>query len=624
MAKTKKNTDKASSPDRVYITDTVLRDAHQSLLATRMRTEDMLPICEKMDAIGYWSLEVWGGATFDACVRFLKEDPWERLRKLREALPNTRLQMLLRGQNLLGYRHYSDDVVREFIKRSADNGIDVFRIFDALNDIRNIKVSIEAVKAQNKHAQPAICYTTSPVHTLDQFVKQAKELEAMGADSLAIKDMAGLLTPKATGDLVAALVSELKVPVHVHSHATAGLASMCQFKAVENGCRHIDTAVSTLSGGTSHPPTESMVAAFKGTQYDTGLDLPALQEIGFYFNEVRKKYHQFESEFTGLDTRVQVNQVPGGMISNLSNQLKEQGALNRMNEVLNEIPRVREDLGFPPLVTPTSQIVGTQAVFNVITDERYKTITNEVKLYLQGKYGKPPGKVSKKLRQQAIGNADVIEGRPADLLKPEMDRLREEISSLANSDEDVLIYAMFPEIGRDFLQQRKDNNLQPEPLLPPNTGEEAQYCVAATEFNVVLHGETYHIKVNGTGHKHQDKRAFYINVDGTPQEVMVETLDEMVSVSDAAAAASALSRSSKGSSRPKASKPGDVTTTMPGTIVDILVKEGDSVRAGDPVVVAEAMKMETEIQAPVDGTVQKIHIAKGDTVNPDEVLIEIG
>jgi len=624
MAKTKKNTDKASSPDRVYITDTVLRDAHQSLLATRMRTEDMLPICEKMDAIGYWSLEVWGGATFDACVRFLKEDPWERLRKLREALPNTRLQMLLRGQNLLGYRHYSDDVVREFIKRSADNGIDVFRIFDALNDIRNIKVSIEAVKAQNKHAQPAICYTTSPVHTLDQFVKQAKELEAMGADSLAIKDMAGLLTPKATGDLVAALVSELKVPVHVHSHATAGLASMCQFKAVENGCRHIDTAVSTLSGGTSHPPTESMVAAFKGTQYDTGLDLPALQEIGFYFNEVRKKYHQFESEFTGLDTRVQVNQVPGGMISNLSNQLKEQGALNRMNEVLNEIPRVREDLGYPPLVTPTSQIVGTQAVFNVITDERYKTITNEVKLYLQGKYGKPPGKVSKKLRQQAIGNADVIEGRPADLLKPEMDRLREEISSLANSDEDVLIYAMFPEIGRDFLQQRKDNNLQPEPLLPPNTGEEAQYCVAATEFNVVLHGETYHIKVNGTGHKHQDKRAFYINVDGTPQEVMVETLDEMVSVSDAAAAASALSRSSKGSSRPKASKPGDVTTTMPGTIVDILVKEGDSVRAGDPVVVAEAMKMETEIQAPVDGTVQKIHIAKGDTVNPDEVLIEIG
>jgi pyruvate carboxylase subunit B len=624
MAKQKKTSAKAAPKDRVYITDTVLRDAHQSLLATRMRTEDMLPICEKLDSIGFWSLEVWGGATFDACVRFLKEDPWERLRKLREAMPNTRLQMLLRGQNLLGYRHYSDDVVREFVKRAADNGIDVFRIFDALNDIRNIKVAIESVKAQNKHAQPAICYTTSPVHTLEQFVKQAKELESMGADSIAIKDMAGLLTPNATANLVAALVSEIKVPVQVHSHATAGLASMCQFKAVENGCRHIDTAISTLSGGTSHPPTESMVAAFKDTPYDTGLDLQALQEIGFYFNEVRKKYHQFESEFTGLDTRVQVNQVPGGMISNLSNQLKEQGALNRMNEVLNEIPRVREDLGYPPLVTPTSQIVGTQAVFNVITDQRYKTITNEVKLYLQGKYGKPPGKVSEKLRQQAIGNADVIEGRPADLLKPEMDKLRDEISDLANTNEDILIYAMFPEIGREFLQQRKDNNLQPEPLLPPNTGEQAQYCVAATEFNVVLHGETFHIKVNGTGHKHQDKRAFYINVDGTPQEVMVETLDEMVSVSDAAAAASALSRSSKGSSRPKARNPGDVTTTMPGTIVDILVKEGDSVKAGDPVVIAEAMKMETEIQAPVDGTINKIHISKGDTVNPDEVLIEIG
>ncbi len=624
MANQKKPKAKAASADKVFITDTVLRDAHQSLLATRMRTEDMLPICEKLDSIGYWSLEVWGGATFDACVRFLKEDPWERLRKLREALPKTRLQMLLRGQNLLGYRHYSDDVVREFVKRAADNGIDVFRIFDALNDIRNMKVSIEAVKAQNKHAQPAICYTTSPVHTLEQFVKQAKELESMGADSIAIKDMAGLLTPNATGDLVAALVSELKVPIQLHSHATAGLASMCQFKAVENGCRHIDTAVSTLSGGTSHPPTESMVAAFKDTRYDTGLDLTALQEIGFYFNEVRKKYHQFESEFTGLDTRVQVNQVPGGMISNLSNQLKEQGALTRMNEVLNEIPRVRKDLGYPPLVTPTSQIVGTQAVFNVITDERYKTITNEVKLYLQGKYGKPPGKVDKKLRQQAIGNADVIESRPADLLKPELDRLRDEISELAKTNEDVLIYAMFPEIGRDFLQQRKDNTLQPEPLLPPNTEGEAQYCVAATEFNVVLHGETFHIKVNGTGHKHQDKRAFYINVDGTPQEVMVETLDEMVSVSDAAAAASALSRSSRGSKRPKASNPGDVTTTMPGTIVDILVKEGDTVKAGDPVVIAEAMKMETEIQAPVGGTVNKIHISKGDTVNPDEVLIEIG
>ena len=343
---------------QIKITDTVLRDAHQSLLATRMRTEDMLPICERLDKVGFWSLEMWGGATFDACVRFLKEDPWERLRLLRDALPNTQLQMLLRGQNLLGYRHYADDVVRNFVARTADNGMDIFRIFDAMNDIRNIRVSVEAVKKAGKHAQGALCYTTSPIHTLARFVQLGKDMQEMGCDSVAIKDMAGLLTPEVSARLVKALVEELEVPIFVHTHATAGLASMCQLKAVENGAAGIDTAISTMSGGTSHPPTESMVAALKGTEYDTGLDLPLLQEIGFYFYEVRKKYHQFESEFTGLDTRVQVNQVPGGMISNLSNQLKEQGALQRMNEVLEEIPRVRKELGYPPLVTPTSQIVG--------------------------------------------------------------------------------------------------------------------------------------------------------------------------------------------------------------------------------------------------------------------------
>lgn len=609
---------------KVHITDTVLRDAHQSLLATRMRTEDMLPICSKLDAIGYWSLEVWGGATFDSCIRFLKEDPWDRLRQLRKALPNTRLQMLLRGQNLLGYRHYSDDVVREFVKLAAANGIDVFRIFDALNDIRNLQVSIEAVKKHNKHAQAAICYTTSPVHTQEQFVATAKQLQDMGADSLAIKDMAGLLTPHVTAELVKALVAELKIPVHLHSHATAGLADMCQLKAVENGCCHIDTAVSTLSGGTSHPPTESMVAALRGTEYDTGLDLTALQEIGFYFREVRKKYHQFESEFTGVDTRVQVNQVPGGMISNLSNQLREQDALTRMNAVLKEIPQVRKDLGYPPLVTPTSQIVGTQAVLNVLTDTRYKSITNEVKLYLQGKYGKPPAPVDAALRQQAIGNADIIDCRPADLLKPEMERLRNEIGSLAHTDEDVLIYAMFADVGREFLQQRNDGSLEPEPLLPQTTGNEAGYCVAATEFNVSLHGESYHIKVNGTGHKHQDQRAFYINVDGLPEEIMVETLDEMIiSSHDNNNAIASGQAKGKGSSRPKATKPGHVTTSMPGTIVEVLVKEGDSVKAGDPILVTEAMKMETEVQAPASGKVTAIHVQKGDSVNPDEVLIEI-
>lgn len=606
---------------KVHITDTVLRDAHQSLLATRMRTEDMLPICSKLDAIGYWSLEMWGGATFDACIRFLKEDPWERLRQLRAALPNTRLQMLLRGQNLLGYRHYSDDVARAFVKCAADNGIDVFRIFDALNDVRNLQVSIEAVKAAGKHAQGAISYTISPVHSIEQNVEMAVTLQNMGCDSIAIKDMAGLLTPMATAELVKALVAAVDIPVHLHSHATAGLASMCQLKAIENGCRHIDTAISPLSGGTSHPPTESMVAAMRDTEYDTGIDLAALQEIGFYFFEIRKKYHQFESEFTGIDTRVQNNQVPGGMISNLSNQLKEQGALDHMNAVLDEIPRVRADLGYPPLVTPTSQIVGTQALLNVLSDSRYQNITNEVKLYLQGKYGKPPAEVDATVRQKAIGNETVITCRPADLLNPEMTRLRGEIGELAKSEEDVLTYAMFPDIGREFLEQRQAGTLVPE-MLEPLPGHSQSYCAAATEFNIGLHGENYHIKVTGTGYKLDDKRAFFINVDGSPEEVMVESLDEVMT-GGATNQPTATSKA-KGSSRPKATEPGHVTASMPGIIVEILVAVGDEVAAGDPVLVTEAMKMETEVQAPIAGTIKAIHAKKGDSVNPDEALVEIG
>jgi len=606
---------------KVFVTDTILRDAHQSLIATRMRTEDMLPICEKMDKVGYWSLEIWGGATFDTCVRFLKEDPWVRLRTLRKALPNTKLQMLLRGQNLLGYRHYSDDVVKAFVEKSAENGIDIFRIFDALNDARNLRVSIEAVKAVGKHAQGAISYTTSPVHNIAQFVAMAKELQDMGCDSVVIKDMAGLLTPMITAELVKALVDNIDIPVHLHSHATAGLAAMCQLKAIENGCYHIDTAISTFSGGTSHPATESMVAALRDTKFDSGLDLELLQEIGAYFYEVRKKYHQFESEFTGLDTRVQVNQVPGGMMSNLSNQLKEQGELARMKDVLEEIPRVREDLGFPPLVTPTSQIVGTQAVLNVLTGSRYKNITNEVKFYLQGRYGTPPGNVNSIVRQQAIGNADVIDCRPADLLDPEMDKLREDIGALANSEEDVLLYAMFPEIGKDFLQQREAGTLSPEPLERPPADHD-HYCAVATEFNATLHGETYHIRVTGSGHKTEDKRPFFINIDGIPEEIMLETLDEVIA-SDNGQNALGKTASSKGSKRPRATSPGQVTTPMPGVIVDVFVSEGDKVKAGDPVLVTEAMKMETEIQAPIDGTVINVYVNKGDSVNPDEALIEI-
>ncbi len=601
---------------QVKITDVILRDAHQSLIATRMRTEDMLPICPKLDEVGYWSLEVWGGATFDACLRYLKEDPWERLTKLREALPKTRLQMLLRGQNLLGYRHYSDDVVRAFVAKSAQTGIDVFRIFDALNDIRNLETAVAAVKASGKHAQGTICYTISPVHGIAHFVTMAKQLETMGCDSVAIKDMAGLLTPMVTAELVSELTGALKVPIHLHSHATAGTAEMCHLKAIENGCRHIDTAISSFAGGASHPPTESMVAALRDTDFDTGLDLQALQEIGFYFRGIRKKYHQFESDMTGLDTRVQVYQVPGGMISNLYTQLREQAALNRIEEVLKEIPRVREDLGYPPLVTPTSQIVGAQAVLNVLTGERYKTISNEVKLYLQGRYGRAPGIVNGIVRQQAIGNEDVIDIRPADLLKDEMGSLRRDIGELAKSEQDVLTYAMFPELGRDFLDKRNEGTLLPEPLEPvPTPGER---CAKPTEFNVALHGETYHIQITGTGHHTQQNRPFYMTVDGVPEEVLIETLSELEETSENGAATPV-----PGSKRPRATGPGDVSASMPGTVIDVLVSVGDAVQAGDPVLVTEAMKMETEIQAPIAGTVTAVHVAKGESVNPDETLIEI-
>jgi pyruvate carboxylase subunit B len=603
----------------VLVTDVILRDAHQSLIATRLRTEDMLPICDRLDKVGYWSLEAWGGATFDACVRFLKEDPWERLKKLKAALPKTPIQMLLRGQNLLGYRHYSDDVVRAFVKKAAEDGVDVFRIFDAMNDLRNLQVSIAAVLEAGKHAEGTICYTTSPIHGIGQFVEMARELEAMGCHTIAIKDMAGLLTPGATGELVDALVKAVKIPLHLHSHATAGLAAMCQWQAIEKGCYMVDTAISAFADGTSHPPTESLVAALKGTSHDTGLDLELLQEIGFYFRAVRKKYHQFESEYTGLDTRVQVNQVPGGMISNLSNQLKEQGALSRMNEVLAEIPRVREDLGYPPLVTPTSQIVGTQAVLNVLTGKRYKHITNEVKLYLQGRYGRPPGRVNEALRRFAIGDEPPIDHRPADELPPEMERLRSEIGDLAHSEEDVLTYAMFPEIGRAFLEGRAAGTLAPEQLAPPADQSGAPCLLAPTDFNVTMHGETYHIQIKGAGHKNEEQRPFYVYVDGMPEEIIVETLQEM----SAGEAAPTRSTNSKGGRRPKATQEGQVSTAMPGTVVDVLVKTGDRVKAGDPVLVIEAMKMENEVPAPVAGTVRAVHVKKGDSVNPDEALVEI-
>ena len=598
-----------TKPRSIQVTDVILRDAHQSLIATRMRTEDMLPICQQLDEIGYWSLEVWGGATFDTCIRFLKEDPWERLQKLRLALPNTRLQMLLRGQNLLGYRHYADDVVVAFVQKAADNGVDVFRVFDALNDLRNIETAMKAVKDAGKHAQGTICYTTSPVHNAEIFVEQAKQLQSMGADSIVIKDMAGLLTPYGTYELVKAIKDAVPLDLAIHSHSTSGLAPLCQLKAVEAGADRIDTSISAFAGGTSHPSTEAQVAALKDSPYETELDLAKLTAIGDYFREVRKKYQQFESEFTREDISVQINQVPGGMMSNLANQLKEQNALDRIREVFDEIPRVREDLGFPPLVTPTSQIVGTQAVYNILSGERYKTITNEVKRYLKGGYGRPPAAVNEKLRNKAIGKETYSDERPADSLKPELVKLRKDIGDLARNDEDVLTFAMFPDLGREYLQQRADGTLEPEALLPNDTGSKPKASMA-TEFKLDVHGESYDVAITGVGESGAGRRKIYLSMDGMPEEVIFEPLNEYVA--------------GKGDKRKKATEPGHVTAAMPGNIVDVLVVEGDSVCAGQAVLVTEAMKMETEIHANIDGKVLAINVTKGDRITPGEVLIQIG
>jgi pyruvate carboxylase subunit B len=607
---------------KIHITELVLRDGHQSLIATRMRTADMLPICPQLDAVGFWSLEAWGGATFDACVRFLKEDPWERLRKLRKALPNSQINMLLRGQTLLGYRHYSDDVVHAFVKQAANAGVDVFRIFDAMNDTRNIREAIKAVKNVKKHAIGTLSYTTSPVHDIAYFVSMAKELQEMGADSIGIKDMAGILAPHIAGELVKAIKSEVDLPIHVHSHATSGFANISLMKAVENGASVIDTCNSSFGDGASHPSTESMVAAFKGTEYDTGIDLVKLQEITAYFKEVRQKYWQYESAFTGVDTRVLVNQVPGGMISNLSNQLKEQGALDKMDAVLAEIPRVREDLGFPPLVTPTSQIVGTQAVLNVMTGERYKSITNEVKNYFLGQYGKAPSTVNDTVKKLAVGNGEVITCRPADLLEPEMAKLQAEAERIAQNDEDVLTYAMFPDIGQTFLQERNAGSLKPEALLTKEAVNTSAARYAPNEFKVTLHGETFHIKLTGSGHAGEEQRPFYVSVDGIAEEVIVETLSE-IEVSGGKSTTKKKTASVTSSGRPRPHHAGCVTTAMPGTIVAVKVKIGDKVKAGDGVLVIEAMKMENEIQASKTGTVVAVHVTKGDNVTPDESLLEI-
>ena len=438
----------------VRVCDTILRDAHQSLLATRMRTGDMLPIAEKLDQVGYWSVEMWGGATFDSAMRFLNEDPWERIRRLKAKMPRTPFQMLLRGQNVVGYKHYPDDVLERFVVKAHENGIDVFRIFDAVNDVRNMRKAMEVVKREGAHVQGAICYTLSPVHDIPSYVAMARQLRDLGADTICIKDMAGMISPYAAYELVGQLKAEIDLPIQLHTHYTSGMGTAAILKAVEAGVDIVDTAISSLALITSQPPTETIVSILQGTPRDTGLDLNLLAEISGYFGEVRKKYARFESGMMGVDVRVLQYQIPGGMLSNLMSQLREQGAEDRYEEVLVEVPRVREEMGFPPLVTPSSQIVGTQATLNVLLGERYKMIPEEVKSYIRGYYGRPPAPIDPDVQRLAIGDEQPIDCRPADLIPPGMEKARQEIGDLARSEEDVLSYALFPQVARPFLERR--------------------------------------------------------------------------------------------------------------------------------------------------------------------------
>ncbi|MFV3092477.1 sodium-extruding oxaloacetate decarboxylase subunit alpha [Pseudomonas sp. GW6] len=583
------------------ITDVVLRDAHQSILATRVRLEDMLPIAPKLDQVGFWSVESWGGATFDACIRYLGEDPWERIRELKKAMPNTRQQMLLRGQNLLGYRHYADDVVEKFVERAAVNGVDVFRVFDAMNDPRNLETALKAVKQQGKHAQGTISYTTSPVHTLDMWVDLAKQIEDMGADSVAIKDMAGILTPYTAFELVSRLKASLAIPIHMQCHATAGLSSVAILKAVEAGIDNVDTAISSLSMTYGHSPTESVVAMFQNTERDTGLNLELLEEIAAYFREVRKKYAKFEGNLKGVDSRILVAQVPGGMLTNMESQLKEQGAQDKFDQVLAEIPRVREDLGFIPLVTPTSQIVGTQAVINVLTGERYKSITKETAGVLKGEYGAAPAPFNAELQARVLDGAEAITCRPADLLEAEMDKLTAELKGIAQekgiklaADEidDVLTYALFPQIGLKFLENRGN----PAAFEPAPTVKEMPAREAGKP-------EVYTVEVNG--------KSFVVQVsDGGD-------IEGIKPVGGAASAAPAATPAAVDGGEPQAAP-------LAGNIFKVLVQPGQAVEEGELVIILEAMKMETEIRAFKAGTVGAVNVKVGDTVVVGASLLTIG
>ncbi|BBL71178.1 sodium-extruding oxaloacetate decarboxylase subunit alpha [Methylogaea oryzae] len=578
------------------ITEVVLRDGHQSLLATRLRIEDMLPICAKLDRVGYWSLETWGGATFDACIRYLGEDPWERLRQLKKAMPKTPQQMLLRGQNLLGYRHYADDVVESFVERCAHNGIDVFRIFDALNDLRNLDKAVKAVVATGKHAQATISYTASPVHTIDLYVDLAQRMEDLGCHSIAVKDMAGLLKPYEAEELVRKLKAAVKVPIHLHCHATTGLSTATILKAVEAGIDNVDTAISSMSTTYGHTATETVVAAYEGLERDTGLDLVLLEEIADYFREVRKKYAKFEGSLKGVDARILVAQVPGGMLTNMESQLREQGALERMDEVLKEIPKVRKDLGYIPLVTPTSQIVGTQAVINVLAGERYKTVTKETAGVLKGEYGATPAPVNKTLQKRVLEGAKPITCRPADLLEPELHKIAEELRQMAKDNhvelaaediEDVLIYAQFAQVGWRFLQNRGNSAA----FEPPPSAEEGAVNRGQRAYDVSVNGKAYHVEVAPSGTLSN-----------------VHPLGVTPSVTLAAAPAAGNHA---------------VNAPMAGTVLKVAVSPGQHINENDVVVVMEAMKMETEVRTRQSGTVVSVAVKQGDNVAANDILVTL-
>ncbi|UAL44823.1 sodium-extruding oxaloacetate decarboxylase subunit alpha [Shewanella inventionis] len=592
------------------LTDVALRDAHQSLLATRLRIDDMLPIAPLLDKVGYWSLESWGGATFDSCIRYLGEDPWDRIRELKKAMPNTPQQMLLRGQNLLGYRHYADDVVTRFVERAHTNGVDVFRIFDAMNDVRNLETAVKAVKNVGGHAQGTISFTTSPVHTIDTWVDMAKRLEDMGADSLCIKDMAGLLKPMQAYELISRLKSQTDLMVSMHCHATTGLSTATYQKAIEAGVDVLDTAISSMSQTYGHSATETLVAMVEDTDRATGYDMVLLEEIAAYFRDVRKKYVRFEGALKGIDSRILRAQVPGGMLTNMENQLKEQGAADKMDAVLEEIPRVREDLGFLPLVTPTSQIVGSQSVINVLMGERYKSMTKETEGVLKGEYGATPAPVNAELQARVLKGEQPITCRPADLIAPELDKLRTELAEKAKeqgfalateSDDDVMTYALFNQIGLQFLKNRGN----PDAFEPVPSADDLQ------------------VKAD------KGPQTYTVNVEGQSFVVEVSEGGDISQITPTAApvAASAASAASAAPAQATPAPVGEVKCSMSaplsGNIFKVLVNNGQAVKTGEVLIILEAMKMETEIRAPQDGVITHLAVKQGDSVNVGSALLAL-